>query len=311
MHRWFSVAASVVVLTSARSIALSAPDPIWPVPTNPVLINVSADSQKGWLPSQEDNARVHAALAAYFRAQDEGRAADAYASLTVENRRLQPLNNYSSSLQKFNAETGPVRERTVLQLTWTKDPPAAPAPGVYASVDLMSSFVGIDRDCGYIVLYRAPGGDAFQVAREESNLITNTTAKTLVQTHSEAYLEKTWEDLSSRCPNYKPPLTESSAQTIGYPTVAAAIAALKAKPSVVFSIDAGWTVASDSSDMSVWSFPPVGHSSYPSAVKRRVASKGAGSEIVMSVLCESTKTACDDLVRQFNDLNNRVGGGRP
>jgi hypothetical protein len=38
-------------------------------------------------------------------------------------------------------------------------------------------------------------------------------------------------------------------------------------------------------------------------VKRQVISRAVGSKIEMSVLCEASKRACDDLVRTFAAMN--------
>jgi len=98
----------------------------------------------------------------------------------------------------------------------------------------------------------------------------------------------------------------SNSSSIGYASVAAAPADLHSKPEVNFSIQNGWTIAEDRSHSSFWSFPPEGDPAYPSAVKRIVVQTGAGINLEMKVLCQSTQTACDKLVADFNALNERM-----
>jgi len=98
----------------------------------------------------------------------------------------------------------------------------------------------------------------------------------------------------------------SNASSIGYPSVAAALADLHLKPEVKFSIQNGWTIAEDRSHSSFWSFPPEGDPAYPSAVKRIVVQTGAGISLDMKVLCQSTQAACDKLVADFTAPNERM-----
>jgi hypothetical protein len=79
---------------------------------------------------------------------------------------------------------------------------------------------------------------------------------------------------------------------------------------VSFSTVRGWTIATDQVHMTVWSFAPKTDPSYPSVVKRFVTAAGSGSVITMKVLCESNKVSCDNLVRQFYDMNFRGSGAQ-
>jgi hypothetical protein len=88
-----------------------------------------------------------------------------------------------------------------------------------------------------------------------------------------------------------------------YQTVSQALTALRVKPGVVFTTENGWLIATDEGAYSIWSFAPQGYAAYPAVVKRWVIPKRVGSEIQMDVLCEASKTACDDLVRTFAKMN--------
>jgi hypothetical protein len=93
---------------------------------------------------------------------------------------------------------------------------------------------------------------------------------------------------------------------IGYPTVAAALEALKAKNGVKISIQGGWTIVEDASDNSFWSFTPPGHPAHPTAVKRYAVQKDGATSIQMKALCQTEKAACDKLIAEFTALNERI-----
>jgi hypothetical protein len=101
-------------------------------------------------------------------------------------------------------------------------------------------------------------------------------------------------------------LAEQPASTIGYPTVEAALQDLRSRPGVVISERGGWTLVEDEAAQTFWSFPPPGHPAYPSAVKRQVVHVGGDLAIQMRILCQASKIACDDLVREFEKLNEQM-----
>jgi hypothetical protein len=103
-----------------------------------------------------------------------------------------------------------------------------------------------------------------------------------------------------------PPPAESGKSSVGYDTVAEALAALKAKPGAVIREEAdGWTVIDD--DNALWSFTPEGHPAHPSVVKRKAVERDGRVVIEMAVLCESSKAPCDQLVSEFTELNEEIG----
>jgi hypothetical protein len=94
---------------------------------------------------------------------------------------------------------------------------------------------------------------------------------------------------------------------IGYPSVAAALADLHSKPDVIFREEGGWLIAEDRSHFTLWSFATEGDPAYPSAVKRTAVQESGGSVTMnMDILCESKQDACDKLVANFNELNERA-----
>jgi hypothetical protein len=94
---------------------------------------------------------------------------------------------------------------------------------------------------------------------------------------------------------------------IGYPSVAAALADLHSKPEVIFREEGGWLIAEDRRHYTLWSFATEGDPAYPSAVKRTAVQESGGSVTMnMNILCESKQDACDRLVADFNELNERA-----
>jgi hypothetical protein len=105
-------------------------------------------------------------------------------------------------------------------------------------------------------------------------------------------------------------LPESNSSSVGYKTVAEALASLKEMKDTSFSLVRGWTIVTDQAHLTVWSFAPKTDASYPAVVKRMVTSFGSGSKVTMSVLCEADKTSCDNLVREFYNMNFRGTGAQ-
>jgi hypothetical protein len=91
-----------------------------------------------------------------------------------------------------------------------------------------------------------------------------------------------------------------------YATVAIALEALRAKSGVKISDLSGWTVIEDRSTLSLWSFTPPSHPAHPAAIHRKVVQEGDNIFVKMQVLCEAPKPACDKVVADFEDLNQRM-----
>jgi len=97
------------------------------------------------------------------------------------------------------------------------------------------------------------------------------------------------------------------ASKFGYPTVAAALADLKARPNVSISIQGGWTIIHDKANWTLWSFTPPNHPAHPAGVKRVIVRDAEGNvHISMTALCQAEKEPCDKLVAEFQALNERI-----
>lgn len=102
------------------------------------------------------------------------------------------------------------------------------------------------------------------------------------------------------------PLTEVPGSSVGYPTVSKAFDSLSSQPGIRRVMQNGWTVLDDETAQTIWSFAPQGSPAFPAVVKRQIAPGGAGISIKMDVLCESTKSACDDMVITFGKMNEAI-----
>jgi hypothetical protein len=92
---------------------------------------------------------------------------------------------------------------------------------------------------------------------------------------------------------------------ISYPTVVAALNALKAKPGVKFASNDGWTIADDT-DGSIWSFTPAGHYANPSVGRRTLQERDGKFFVETQILCQAQKTACDRLRNDYALLDKRM-----
>jgi hypothetical protein len=99
-----------------------------------------------------------------------------------------------------------------------------------------------------------------------------------------------------------------SAQSIEYPSVAAALTALKAKPGVKISNNDGWLVIEDSADHTIWSFTPSNHYANPAVGRRSVVQQGSSIFVETRILCQAQKAACDRLRDDYALLDKRMNG---
>jgi hypothetical protein len=168
-------------------------------------INVTADSSPGWTPTADQRQRAIKAVQVFLDAIESGRYAEAYELQAEVKKSDQTLVQFIRDAQKFRTLAGPLKFWRVLKVTWTKDPARAPSVGIYVVVDLAGQFANVDRDCGYLVLFRSPSGGGFAVMRRENNYLDNATAHKIEEKQSKAGLAKVWSQLSRYCPNYVSP----------------------------------------------------------------------------------------------------------
>jgi hypothetical protein len=92
----------------------------------------------------------------------------------------------------------------------------------------------------------------------------------------------------------------SDPNSIGYPTVDAALTAVRARTGIEESQRDGWTVIVDKAHKETWLFSPPGHPTHPAVVKRTEMKKFGESMTQTAALCSSNQAECDKLVAQIN-----------
>lgn len=97
-----------------------------------------------------------------------------------------------------------------------------------------------------------------------------------------------------------------STDGVGYPSVSAALDALKAKAGVNIAVQGGWTIVTDKAANTLWSFTPQDHPAHPAVVKRTIVSKDGNVTIQMNALCQAAEAPCDKLIDDFTALNEQM-----
>jgi Protein of unknown function (DUF4019) len=159
-------------------------------------LNITSDSAPGWQPSAGQMQQVFGAIDGYFSALDQQQYQSAFAMMAEINRKSTSFAQFAQQNGEFHQRSGLIKQRSILKVTWTKDPAAAPAPGVYAAVDIASRFANVDRHCGFVILYQRSPGQNFEIMRQESNFIDNATAQNVEQRQSRAVLDQMWTGLA-------------------------------------------------------------------------------------------------------------------
>lgn len=172
--------------------------------TAPREVNITADSAPGWVPSIAQDQAVDGATDAWFAALESGDFARAYAMLAPANR-TEPYADFARRNAAARDNAGALRGRTVLKVTWTKDPANAPAPGVYAAVDIAERHANVDRQCGYLIWYQPPEGGPFLLMRTETSRFDNAAAAQIEKQQGRAEVDRVWAVASANCPNYRMP----------------------------------------------------------------------------------------------------------
>lgn len=95
---------------------------------------------------------------------------------------------------------------------------------------------------------------------------------------------------------------------VGFKTVGEALETLKNTPdiNINYTKPDNWVIITEPSGKVFWSFTPQRHYAYPAVVKRELKVRPDGGVYVeMRALCQADKSACDKLIEEFKQLNNR------
>jgi hypothetical protein len=238
--------------------------------------------------------------------------------------------------RKGQAELGPLLSRQQTGVTWYLDPADAPGPGLYVAVDFRSTYGNADQHSEYLVWYRSHEETSFKLMRDEAKFTLKAALPEAIAEQAPveesapvpeaAPIEETAQEPAPPAADAEPVAeaapTESEPSTvtvsaplpvaavesapaaqpkpIPFATVAEARTILTARTDVKLSKQSsGWLLVSDPVDGAVWSFPPPGHSAYPSVVKRFVQMQGGQSSVQTALLCQAPKKACDKLLRDY------------
>lgn len=94
-----------------------------------------------------------------------------------------------------------------------------------------------------------------------------------------------------------------------FPSVASRLEWLKAQPRLQATITTPdrWVILSMPEGGVQWSFTPSGHYAHPAVVRRELKLRQNGDVFVeMTSQCEAPKEACDKLLGEFTQLNERM-----
>ncbi|MEL6529727.1 MAG: DUF4019 domain-containing protein [Pseudomonadota bacterium] len=271
-------------------------------------VNITAGSTAGWVPTEELEVEAVETLERYFRLLDAGDYDSAHAMMGSGLRALLPLQEFVRQQTVSSKEWGSKISHEITKITWTKDAPGIPQPGIYVALDMTAKFASVDRHCGYMILHKAPNADGFAIVRTESTYLDNEAAQSIAEEDSPLQLELVWRIVARSCPNYVPDaLPDTLSDGVEYATVSEARLALENKFGTETKEENGWTIIADPESYSIWSFAPQGDPTYPSVVKRWVKPTGSdNSEMSMGLLCEAEKPVCDWLFEEMALVNGFI-----
>lgn len=133
-------------------------------------IGLAQAQTAGWLPTETQDAKAREAVALFISAVDGGRAAEAYELLAPAMRGTTSPQQYEAYVQELGRISGRRIGRQAPRVSWFKDPPGAPLPGVYASFRLSCEFANLKACDEDILLHEQPGG-RFLVMRSQRNYV--------------------------------------------------------------------------------------------------------------------------------------------
>ena len=279
--------------------------------------HIDADSGD-WRPSAAQTAAAEAAATKFMTALSQGRYADAYALFTPATKKRTEEKPFESDRGQWTKRQGAAKSLVFTDLSWSKNPKAASAPGVYVAIGFLGHYAQMERYCGYIVLSQSPAGGSFLVNHVEESALDNKTADAILKDKGQSFLDQSWKTLSERCPDVDVAATAPANITevngalanLSFDSVADARAKLKGREGVSFAKGTdGWESYADESSHTVWSFAPADYDAYPAMIERRLVGDSKGASIKMSVLCEADKAACDRMVKEA-DAQNRATAAR-
>jgi len=299
MRRFFGYLAASVMLATALSTSASQ---------SPREVNVTQGSTAGWIPSEELEAEAISVWRDFYTKIAEQDYEAAWQILDSGTKQILPLEEFVEQQAAYRTQHGSLVERSVIKLTWTKDGPSVPQPGTYLAIDSSSQFEKTARECGYTILFKAPGSNAFTIKRTETVAMSDAAFAASAETNSPLSAALVWNAISSACPNYvPPPLPASVSDGISFGTVEAARKSFEARDDLDVRSENGWTVMVDEETMSAWSFSPRESIYHPTVIRRTVKhTREGGARMEMAMKCEVEKSLCDALYTEMAARNGII-----
>ena len=93
---------------------------------------------------------------------------------------------------------------------------------------------------------------------------------------------------------------------IGHPTVAAARAALQARPGVVVARQDEWAAIADNAAGELWLFTPDGSSAPPVAVRQALVEADGRLRVDLALRCEAPAETCKPIVARFEAMRQAI-----
>ena len=156
---------------------------------SPPTIPQTTSAPDGWKPSLSDQSQVESQTYGYYGAKDAGDFKAAYAMFDNGMKEATHFDSWASNAKSQNTKAGHILNRRVIKITWYKDPPSAPEPGIYAAADFSGQLENDPIYCGYLAWHRGADGN-YRIIREEENFIDKGTIAKMGQTEVKALAAK-------------------------------------------------------------------------------------------------------------------------
>jgi hypothetical protein len=118
---------------------------------------------------------------------------------------------------------------------------------------------------------------------------------------------KTWARVAAAL-LFSPLAQAADEPALDFPSVAAALDALRADPAAQFESQAGWLLVatSEHGNPVLWSFTPVGHPAHPAVVKRTALEEKGTGYVELTTLCQGPEPECFRLLDDFRQKQQRL-----
>jgi hypothetical protein len=156
---------------------------------DPPNIPQTTSAPDGWKPSAGEQSEVESQTYRYYGFKDAGDYAAAYAMFADGMKEAAHFDSWTSNAKLQHGNAGRVLNRQVLKITWYKDPPSAPEPGIYAAADFSGQYENDPIYCGYLAWHRGTDGK-YRIMREEENFIDKGSIAKMAQTEVRALAAK-------------------------------------------------------------------------------------------------------------------------